>query len=106
MGMMSEDPDAFLVVQDAGGKQLVFDDDSGGNLNAKLDFTPPADGTYKVFAASLKGTGKFVLTVRQMGAGAVQPAEGKVYTVPKDGLKIESNIDAKEKPVNMRPPNI
>src|SRR5262249_25031002 len=38
--------DAFLVVQDKDGKQLAADDDSGGGLNARLEFTAPADGTY------------------------------------------------------------
>src|SRR5437660_1807105 len=41
LDMVSDDLDSFLVVQDQGGKQLAFDDDSGGNLNARLDFTPP-----------------------------------------------------------------
>jgi hypothetical protein len=104
--MMSDDFDSFLVVQDDGGKQLAFDDDSGGNLNAKLDFTPPADGTYKVFAASLRGTGKYTLTVNPLGGGGGKPAEGKVYTIGKDGLKIEGKVEATDKRVNVRPPNI
>ncbi len=109
LNMASDDLDSFLVVQDADGKQLAFDDDSGkGNsgLDAKLDFTAPRDGTYKVFAASLKGTGKFALTIRQAGAAAVQPAEGKVYTIGKGGLKINGAIDANDKRVAVRPPGI
>jgi len=70
--MSSDDFDAFLVVQDAAGKQLAFDDDSGGGtkgLDAQLDFTPPKDGTYKVFAAALQGAGEYTLTVQPMGGG-------------------------------------
>jgi hypothetical protein len=104
--MVSDDFDSFLVVQDADGKQLAFDDDSGGNLNAKLDFAPPADGTYRVFAASFRGTGKFTLTVSAPGGGGKKPADGKVHTVPKGGLKLEGKVAATDKRVNVRPPNI
>src|SRR5439155_34444 len=116
LDMVSDDLDSFLVVQDQGGKQLAFDDDSGGNLNARLDFTPPADGTYKVFAAALKGTGKFTLTARQEGAGKEKKTEsktgsetgkqkggptGKVHTVGQDGLKITADLSDADKRVEL-----
>jgi uncharacterized protein (TIGR03067 family) len=66
--MASPAMDSFLVLHDNAGKQLAVDDDSGGGvkgLDAQFDFTAPADGTYKVFAAALRGTGKFTLTVRR-----------------------------------------
>jgi hypothetical protein len=68
MRMESTDFDSVLVVQDPDGKQVSWDDDSGGGLNSQLDFQPAKDGTYKVYAASLKGQGKFTLTVRQAEA--------------------------------------
>jgi hypothetical protein len=103
--MTSDDFDAFLVVQDQGGKQLAFDDDSGGNLNAKLDFTAPADGTYKIFAAAFKGVGKFTLTVRPLegGGGTAQPVAGKVYTLDQGSLKIEGKVETTDKEVLVRP---
>jgi hypothetical protein len=55
--------DAFLVIQDKDGKQLAFDDDSGGGLNARLEFAPSANGTFKVYAASLRGEGKYTLKI-------------------------------------------
>ncbi len=61
--MVSGELDAFLVVHDQAGKQLAFDDDGAGNLNARLDFTPPRDDVYKVYTASLKGTGGFTLAI-------------------------------------------
>lgn len=61
--MTSGELDAFLVVQDKSGKLLAFDNDSGGGLDAKIDFTPAKDDTYKVYSASLKGTGVFTLTI-------------------------------------------
>jgi hypothetical protein len=80
--MVSNDLDAFLAVQDSAGKQLAFDDDGGGNLNAKLVFTPPADGTYKVCAASFRLVGQFTLTVAREGAAGQQKAPAKVSTEP------------------------
>jgi serine/threonine protein kinase/formylglycine-generating enzyme required for sulfatase activity len=66
--MDSKELDSFLVLQDKTGKELAFDDDSGGNQNALLDYTAPRDDTYTVFAASLKGTGSFVLAIREKTA--------------------------------------
>jgi serine/threonine protein kinase/formylglycine-generating enzyme required for sulfatase activity len=67
--MDSQDMDSFLVLQDRTGRELAFDDDSGGNLNALLDYTAPRDDTYTVFAASLQGIGSFVLAIREKTAG-------------------------------------
>jgi CHAT domain-containing protein/tetratricopeptide (TPR) repeat protein len=85
--MSSTALDSFLVVQDAKGKQLAFDDDSGGGLDARLVFEAPATAAYRVFAASLKGTGAFTLRVRELPRGkpgdAAKPIE---HDVAKDGL--------------------
>src|SRR5262245_20004912 len=56
-----DDFDPFLVVHDPKGNVVAFDDDSGGNLNAKLNYYPAKDGTYKVYAAALRGTGTYTL---------------------------------------------
>jgi len=56
--------DPFLVVQDSEGKQLAFDDDSGGGLNSLLTFEPKATATYKIFAADLRNDGgKYTLKI-------------------------------------------
>ena len=55
--------DPFLVLQNAGGKTLAFDDDSGGGLNSKLTHKIDKDGDYKVYAAALGGTGNFTLKI-------------------------------------------
>ena len=60
----SKEIDSVLVVQDKTGKQLAWDDDSGGGLNSLLTIDILQDGTYQVFAASIKGTGHFHLKVR------------------------------------------
>jgi len=65
--LISENFDAFLRLEDAGGKQLAQDDDSGGKLNARITFQPNVAGVYRIFATALGGnkTGAFVLKVRQ-----------------------------------------
>jgi len=67
--MDSKELDSFLVLQDKAGKELGFDDDGGGYLNALLLYSPQRDDTYLVFAASLKGTGSFHLKVMETFAG-------------------------------------
>src|SRR5262249_55350269 len=54
--MISPNPkalDPFLRLLDAAGKKLAEDDDSGGNLNARILFSAPATGTYQIVASSV-----------------------------------------------------
>jgi hypothetical protein len=81
IAMNSTDVDSVLTVKDAAGKQLAWDDDGGGGLNALIMFDPPQDGTYTVYALSLKGTGSFGLIVR----------EAVVHEVG-DGLTLKGSI--------------
>ena len=62
--MRSKAIDSFLVVHDASGKQLDYDDDSGGGSDAQLTIDVKESATFRVFAASLKGVGPFSLTIR------------------------------------------
>ncbi len=76
ISMTSKEIDSFLVVQDSAGKELGFDDDSGGGLNSLLEFTAPRTETYKVYAAALenkdaKSAGAFVLTITEAAAANV-----------------------------------
>jgi serine protease Do len=63
----SSEFDAYLVLEDAAGKKLAEDDDSGGNSNAKIVFTPSTDGAYRVVATSFEANqkGSYTLTVRK-----------------------------------------
>jgi hypothetical protein len=87
LDLVSAEIDAFLVVQDRDGRQLAIDDDSGGDLNARLTFTPRADGVYRVFAATLKGAGKYTLSVRQDASAPV-----KAQDVGPGGLRITGTL--------------
>jgi hypothetical protein len=64
--MISKQFDSFLRLENAFGKQLAQDDDSGGNNNARILFTAPADGIYRIYATSfgMQG-GLFELKVRE-----------------------------------------
>ncbi len=44
--------DTFLRLRDNNGNQLAYDDDSGGNYNSRLLYTPSASGNYYIDAAS------------------------------------------------------
>lgn len=66
--MESRDFDSYLRVEDSTGKQLAEDDDSGGNLNARLRFTPPKDEVYQIIATTFAGgAGMYTLKVRVVG---------------------------------------
>jgi hypothetical protein len=57
--------DPYLQVRDATGVTLAEDDDSGGNLNARVFFRAPSDGIYRIRAMSFgPPQGDFTLTVR------------------------------------------
>lgn len=63
--MTSMQFDPFLRIEDERGRQLAADDDSGGNLNARLTFTPPTDGVYRIIATQFDTRfGAFDLFVR------------------------------------------
>ncbi len=58
--------DPYLHVYDASGTEVASDDDSGGNLNSYLEFTPTSAGTYFISAEPYGGesTGGYALSVR------------------------------------------
>lgn len=81
--LASEDFDAYLTLEDAGGMYVASDDDSAGNRNSRIGPLPlPANGTYTIIAASLYGsdTGDYTLTlaaptIETLTAGAVVEGE-------------------------------
>jgi hypothetical protein len=64
--MTSKDIDSFLRLEDATGKELAKDDDSGGGQDARIIFECPEDGEYRLIATTFfGGTGRFVLAVKE-----------------------------------------
>jgi len=61
--------DAFLRLEDANEKQLAEDDDSGGNLNARIIFRAPKTDTYRIICTccNQNTAGGYTLIVTQMG---------------------------------------
>ncbi len=53
----ADDLDAYLSLFNAGGAEIAFDDDSGGDLNARLEFSLPASGTYTIVARTFGFSG-------------------------------------------------
>ncbi|MFO0966417.1 MAG: serine protease [Gemmataceae bacterium] len=67
LDMSSIQFDSFLRIEDQRGRELAFDDDSGGMLNARLVFEPKTDGVYRVIASQFDArVGAFELTVRKL----------------------------------------
>ncbi len=66
LDVVSSDFDAYAVIQDGNGTVLARDDDSGGGLNARINFTLPATGVYRLIANTQRvgAVGAYSLSVR------------------------------------------
>jgi HEAT repeat protein len=64
--LLSTGWDNYLRLENGQGQQLAEDDDSGGNLNARIVFRAPADGSYRIIVTSYAGgaSGSYTLKVR------------------------------------------
>jgi hypothetical protein len=70
----SEQFDVFLTLNDGAGLVLMSDDDSAGNLNARIsEFRLPVNGDYSIVVSSFSSgvAGEFMLSLLQ--GGIVQP---------------------------------
>jgi hypothetical protein len=62
--MVADNFDAFLRLQDSKGSEIAEDDDSAGNLNARIEtFKLPFNDTFTIVATSLSGTASGDFTV-------------------------------------------
>ena len=70
--MNSSNMDAYLILLSPQGRNLMQDDDGGGDTDARLTFTLPEDGTYTVLANSYgpRETGTYDL---RLASGATTP---------------------------------
>jgi serine protease Do len=66
LDVMSTEFDAYAVIQDLNGNVLARDDDSGGGLNARVTFTLPYTGAFRLIANTLRqgAAGAYTLSVR------------------------------------------
>jgi hypothetical protein len=77
-------PDPYLRLEDAGGKEVAFDDDSGGNMNARIIFMAPRTETYKILATSFgpNQVGSFTLHVNPGKVPPLVTSTGTSMPVP------------------------
>ncbi len=76
--------DPFLELYDAGDVLLAQDDNSGGSLNAQIEYTPSADGWYYLKVSGLFGVdGGYVL-------GINDPALSDVTVLSSHGVAIHA----------------
>jgi hypothetical protein len=85
--LVSQAFDAFLRVEDESGKQLAFDDDSGGNLNSRLYFKAPKDGSYRLIATSFDGKGGPYTLTAKVASGASVAANAAFSAIQNDFQK-------------------
>ena len=62
--------DTFLRLEEAqGGRQVAWDDDSGGGLNARITYRPAKTGVHRIIATTFNGkTGPYSLIIQEAGA--------------------------------------
>ena len=87
--MNSTSIDSYLILLSPQGRDLLQDDDSGGNQDARLVFTLPEDGTYTVLANSYgsRETGPYALSVAeeagsQSAARPVSRTQSTAFSLP------------------------
>jgi hypothetical protein len=65
--MISKEVDSYLRLEDATGGVLAKDDDSGGFVNAHINFSCRMDGAYHVICTTFAGgTGAFTLKIQEI----------------------------------------
>src|SRR5262249_48605911 len=84
-----KDFDPFLRLLNQNGKELAEDDDSGGDLNARIIFSATRTGAHNIVVTTFDGqVGKFTLKVREYSL----KGEPKPRDVGADGLSITATI--------------
>jgi hypothetical protein len=73
--MVSNELDSYLILQDQMGTELTRNDDGGGGLNSRINYTLPYTGGYRIMAMSFRTSGVMfgTYTLSLAGAMAVAP---------------------------------
>ena len=88
--MASKEIDSYLRLEDASGKELAKDDDSGGLVDARISFSCRADGVYRVVCTTFAGgTGAFTLTVQESAS-----AKTEELTLTNGTARVEAELTA------------
>jgi hypothetical protein len=101
VAMVSSEFDSYLIVRDPDGVTLGSDDDSGGELNARLHLILARDGTYRIIATAVSDSAKGRYTLSVSGwetpaaaapgqSAAIAPGETKTGVLePGDDLSAD-----------------
>ena len=97
--MTSNNVNSFLRLLDSKDKQLAEDDDSGGGINAEINFSCTKDGDYKVVCTTAQAVnaGNYVLTVKTSG-GAGQPSAAHTQMIGKGAPDFVADFALNGKP--------
>jgi peroxiredoxin len=93
--------DSYLRLEDSAGNQLDEDDDSGGNLDARIVFTCSKDGEYRVIATSLaEATGNYTLSIKSV-VQTVKQMSSHAALVGKPAPEVTGDFAVNGKPVRL-----
>ena len=72
------DLDPYLVLHGPGGQKIVEDDDSGGDLNARLVFRATQTGVHQIYATTFQSgqTGPFRFIISEVTSADTKSAQG------------------------------
>jgi hypothetical protein len=80
--LMSQQFDPYLRVEDASGKTLAEDDDSGGSLNARIVFTAPRKDSFRIIATTS--------VAQQVGQYTLMIVPGRVPKRPSPAVNVQA----------------
>ena len=86
--MRSRDIDPYLILLGPAQRELAQDDDGGGDKDARIVMTLPADGTYTILANSYEArqSGSYTLELKASAASQVPPPESRSIILREDGV--------------------
>jgi serine protease Do len=81
--MMSDEFDAYLLLQDASGRELTRNDDGGEGLNARIIYTLPATAQYRIVANTYRAgaSGTYTLRLSEGTSGGLPNPRGVRGTI-------------------------
>jgi hypothetical protein len=89
--------DTYLRLLDEHGKVLAEDDDSGGNLNARIRHTTTKGGLHYIVATTFAGgDGAYTLSVRKMQASPPRKAAAMNPVAAKKPSEVKARLNAND----------
>ncbi|HLO49827.1 MAG TPA: trypsin-like peptidase domain-containing protein [Kamptonema sp.] len=86
--MKSQDIDPYLILLGPAQRELAQDDDGGGNKDARIVVTLPADGTYTILANSYEAreSGSYTLELKGSAPSQIPPPESRSLILREEGV--------------------